>query len=88
MVRWVLGSILHGGLIQREGARCSSVVYSWCDEFLDRSFVVDPLSYFSFQVVSCSSVVRAFAHGAMGRWIDPSRWTHELYLREQDLALW
>ena len=20
----------------------------------------------------CSSVVRAFAHGAMGRWIDPS----------------
>ena len=23
----------------------------------------------------CSSVVRAFAHGAMGRWIDPSWWT-------------
>ena len=26
--------------------------------------------------VRCSSVVRAFAHGAMGRWIDPSWWTH------------
>ena len=24
----------------------------------------------------CSSVVRAFAHGAMGRQIDPSWWTH------------
>ena len=69
MVRWVVGSILHG---------------------------VDPLSYFSFQVqclrcVACgftdvvlvleSSVVRAFAHGAMGRRIDPS-WggPNELFL--------
>ena len=26
--------------------------------------------------VRCSSVVRAFAHGAMGRQIDPSWWTH------------
>ena len=33
---------------------------------------VDPLSYFSFQGARCSSVVRAFAHGALGRWIDPS----------------
>ena len=24
----------------------------------------------------CSSVVRAFTHGAMGRRIDPSWWTH------------
>ena len=24
----------------------------------------------------CSSVVRAFAHGVMGRWIDPSWRTH------------
>ena len=28
--------------------------------------------YFSFQGARCSSVVRAFAHGAMGRRIDPS----------------
>ena len=36
--------------------------------------MVDPLSYFSFQPVGarCSSVVRAFAHGAMGHRIDPS----------------
>ena len=24
----------------------------------------------------CSSVVRAFAHGAMGHWINSSWWTH------------
>ena len=29
-----------------------------------------------FHPVRCSSVVRAFAHGAMGRRIDPSWWTH------------
>ena len=45
MVRWVVGSILHGGPI---------------------------VLYFSFQGVRCSSVVRAFAHGVMGRRIDPS----------------
>ena len=45
MVRWVVGSIVHG---------------------------VNPLSYFSFQGARCSSVVRAFAHGAMGRRIDRS----------------
>ena len=32
--------------------------------------------YFSFQGARCRSVVRAFAHGAMGRRIDPSWWTH------------
>ena len=36
--------------------------------------------HFDFGIVyrgaSCSSVVRAFAHGAMGRRIDPSWWTH------------
>ena len=31
------------------GARCS--VRSWCDGSSDRSFMVDPLSYFSFQPV-------------------------------------
>ena len=29
-------------------------------------------SFFMFGGARCSSVVRAFAHGAMGRWIDPS----------------
>ena len=28
------------------------------------------------QGARCSSVVRAFAHGAMGHQIDPSLWTH------------
>ena len=40
------------------------------------SIMVDPLGYFSFQGARCSSVVRAFAHGAIGRRIDPSWWTH------------
>ena len=42
---------------------------------------VDPLSYFSFQPVGtrCSSVVRAFARGAMGRPIDPS-WSEPIEL--------
>ena len=34
--------------------------------------MVNPLNYFSFQGVRCSSVVRAFDHGEMGRRIDPS----------------
>ena len=36
--------------------------------------MVDPLSYFSFHPTGarCSSMVRVFAHGAIGRWIDPS----------------
>ena len=41
-------------------------VRSWCDGSSDRSFMVKPGA-------RCSSVVRAFAHGAMGRRIDPSR---------------
>ena len=45
--------------------------------------VVDPLSYSSFQPgVRCSSMVRAFVHGAMGRQVDRS-WgggTIELFL--------
>ena len=28
--------------------------------------------YFDIKGARCSSVVRAFAHGAMGHWIDPS----------------
>ena len=33
----------------------------------------------------CSSVVRAFAHGAMGRRIDPSWWTHLAISRSSQL---
>ena len=58
MVRWVVGSILHGGPIELYGKS----VRSWCDGSSDRSFMGDPLS----------SVVRAFTHGAMGHRIDPS----------------
>ena len=59
MVRSVVGSILHG---------VDPLSLS------DRSFMVDPLSYFSFHPIGarCSSVVRAITHGAIGRRIDPS----------------
>ena len=68
MVRWVVGSILHGG-------------------------------------ARCSSVVRVFAHGAMGSRIDPSWWSEmqlcgksvhswcdglldRSFMVERDVALW
>ena len=51
---------------------CGDSGRSWCDGALDPSFMVDPLSYSSFQGARCSSVLRAFPHGVMGRLIDPS----------------
>ena len=35
----------------------------------------------------CISVVRAFAHGAMGRWIDLSWWS-EMYFRGKSVRSW
>ena len=61
MVRWVVGSILHGG------ARCSSVV----ERSLMVRWVVGSILHGGAR---CSSMVRVFAHGAMGRRIDPSWW--------------
>ena len=66
MVQWVVGSILHGSKMQLRGKS----VRSWCDGSSDRSFMG----------ARCSSVVRTFAHGAMGRRINPS-W-------ERDVAPW
>ena len=59
------------------------VCYYLCDflcDFLHITFVYK--GTFPYQYVKqsyelgarCSSVVRAFTHGAMGRWIDPSWW--------------
>ena len=38
-------------LLVKCGARCSSAVRAFVDGSSDRSFMVDPLSYFSFQPV-------------------------------------
>ena len=57
MVGWIVGLIVHGGLIQL---------------FLVPAQDVSPW----YEGARCSSVVRAFAHGAMGRRIDPSWWIH------------
>ena len=43
---------------------------------LKYSFFLSFIHSFFLFGARCSSVVRAFAHGAMGRRIDPSWWTH------------
>ena len=79
MVRWVVGSILHGRPIELflVGARCSSVVRcSLMVRWVVGSILHGrPIELFLVGAI-CSSVVRAFADGAMGRRIDPSWWTH------------
>ena len=40
------------------------------------NFVIYTRTLIRFRGARCSSVVRAFVHGAMGRRIDPSWWTH------------
>ena len=63
MVRWVVGSISHGG------ARCFSVVRAFAHGAMGRR--IDH----SWAGARCSSVVRGFAHAAMGLRIDPSWWS-------------
>ena len=84
MVRWVVGSILHGGptelFLAPEGARCRSVVRAFAHGAMGRR--IDPSwggpieLFLAPEGARCSSVVRAFAHGAMDRRIDPSWWAH------------
>ena len=62
MVRWVVGSILHGG----KEERCSSVVRAFVHCAMGRR---NHPSWWKGE--RCSSVVRAFAHGVIGRRIDP-----------------
>ena len=42
--------------------------------------------FYSDCLARCSSVVRAFAHGAMGRRIDPSWWTHRSISRSSQCS--
>ena len=66
MVRWVVGSILHGGPIElflvpasapcvfimlSKMELCGKSVCSWYSGSSDQSFMVDPLSYLLFQPV-------------------------------------
>ena len=41
----------------------------------DTFVYLEEISSTSVWGARCSSVVRAFAHGAMGHWINPSWWT-------------
>ena len=71
MVRWVVGSILHGRY--ESLASCSSsssVVRAFAHGAMGRQ--IDPP--WTVRAISSSSMVRAFAHGAMGRRINPP-WT-------------
>ena len=60
---WLLVIGFYSDLISPSGARCSSVVRafvrSWCDGSSDRSFIVEPLSYFSFQPMLQANVTKA-----------------------------
>ena len=102
MVRWVVGSILHGGpfelFLVPLRARCSSMVRSFAHGVMghriDPSWwthwaifhssqcsttgVTKPGPFYvlSLSGARCSSVVRAFTHGAMGHRINHSWWTH------------
>ena len=48
----------------------------------------DIIQYVIAAEVRCSSVVRAFAHGAIGRRINPSWWTYKLFLVKPALHDW
>ena len=50
----------------------AAVVQAIAVRLVDTGFT----SWYWPQGARCSSVVRAFAHGAMGHRIDPSWWTH------------
>ena len=65
------------------GAVSSAILHSFalficaCLSEMLTSFIFHKQLHFSGAGARCSSVVRAFAHGAMGRRIDPSwGWTH------------
>ena len=75
MVQWVVGSILHGGPIYICLVIVKGFVLSLSILFF---FVSQPIVNFLLLGLEarCSSVVRAFAHGAVAQQIDPSWWTH------------
>ena len=58
----ILGSILSKVVLFLHGSICTK-----------KPFLTEIKCYLGAR---CSSVVRAFAHGATGRRIDPSWWTH------------
>ena len=51
------------------------------------SFLSICQSSYTFRGARCSSVVRALAHGAMGRRFDPSCWTHWAISRVKPVLL-
>ena len=57
-----------------------SSIRLWCDmsgeSTLRGRYTESALRLETKRGARCSSVVRAFAHGTMGRRIDPSLWTH------------
>ena len=52
-----------------------SVISYICDKDMVYMILINSYLYL-IKVARCSFVVKVFAHGAMGRWIDPSWLTH------------
>ena len=82
-MRWVVGSILHGGPIELFFVSTSMErdVVPWCDGSSDRPFTVDPLSCSLFQPVGSEMYlrgksVRSWSDGSSDRsfMVDPFRY--------------
>ena len=54
---------------------CREVAYDILDIFTDPDVSCKDVVHFFMYGARCSSVVRVFAHGVMGRRIDPTWWT-------------
>ena len=76
---WALPT-LSTRLLRASCSKCqefSNIIFSkHLDKHRVRNQMLTILGSFSKWGARCSSVERAFAHGAMGRRIDPSWWTH------------
>ena len=66
--QWVVGSILHG-VDPLSYFSFQPVLHDWCNKGCGMCYLVCWMMH--IKGARCSSVVRAFAHGAMGRRIDP-----------------
>ena len=70
MVRWVVGSILHG-VDPLSYFSFQPVLHDWCNKGCDMCYPVCGMVHIKEPLLLIDKS-RAFAHGAMGRRIDPS----------------
>ena len=78
-MHWFLLLILEKN-IEIDPYRFFSQINSKCEKIFYMSFYEIGSCFVYVDIIywrmRCSSMVRSFTHGAIGRWIDPSWWTH------------